>query len=236
MIVSFRGFGALPEDVRGYILENIPQNSGETENLLNRPDGLTFQVQDFHARWDQALSISQELDKVRAIPEFAAVSAQEVGLANSLKQQLLRARNYYPWGQLGMRSASQTSGLYAAFKEIDRLLTDYLEKIQTGMNNARAVVQNRMDKEADAVQQKLLQAKKESEQRTTEAEALRAAAAAVATTNQATELKARLEYEKYVAQEKRAKAPKILGLPLTVAVPGGLAIGVAVLLMLRGRR
>lgn len=243
-------FSGLPEDIRSFILERRPDHPSETENLLNNPDGLR-KVPDLYGRWNQAVALSNSIDQIRGDPLASSLNASEQGVANSLLSALERTRNYYPWGAIFGRSEPNQQGLDAALNAVNNGLTDYLSRIRGMYDQTQAAIVAReaarqqaaiAAEEAERQRQIQAQAAAQAEQvrqaqAAAEAEAARSRAAAEAakaavieSQSVALAVKAEIQAKKDIAA---AQAPKILGMPISVVLPVGLAAMGALFVMSR---
>lgn len=233
----FGQFGGLPNSPREYITEtNGGVHPSETNNLVNNPDGL-LKISNWSQRWDDAVTLSNEVDQIRGDPASGALVVKEQGLANSILASLMNARGYYPWGAIFSRSGSNQMGLDAALASLDNYLNRYMNEVGPLFQQAQKDITDRIQIAAQTAidQQKnqdalaILQTRSAVKD-TTVVEAQRADASVVAYNAAAAEAQAKANAQKIYDD---ANAPKLFGLPLSVVVPVGIAgaVGLTMLLM-----
>lgn len=238
---SYAEFGALPENVAGYLNDAVPGNPGETKALMDNDDGLK-KVWNFNGRWAQAVSLSKETDAVRSDPAASALNSIEASLASRLLSGLTAARNNYPWGNTWGRTKSRQKALTEALAEIGNALDAYNEQVAGHLNQVKAQIVDRAAAEAvtrrkaeEAKAQQAEAQRKQAEAEAAEAEKRRSEAAAKAATAAKQEVKAGIELKKLVEFEK---APKLFGVPLSIL--GGVAVllggAVTTVVLLKRRR
>lgn len=227
-------FADLPQDYRSFILSQRPEHPSETESLVQNPDGLP-KIANFAERWNQVVSISREVDQIRSDPAAAALNSREQGLANNLLNGLLAARSYYPYDGFFIRTPATHASLNAALASIDRGLSQYASEVSGLLASAKQAIKDREASQARAAQAAIDAQAAESER--IAKESLDRANTAARHAQEELLLKAQAQSETYEAQTtgltqqiayeklvKKANAPKFLGLPLGIAIPGALAV------------
>lgn len=230
-------FGGLPGSIRSWLLDNVPNHPSETDSLINDNDSGIRKVPDFMNRWNNAVTLSTEVDQIRGDPASAALNQKENGLEQALLNDLLNARSYHPFDQLFGRSDKNNQGLAAAYASLDNHLTQYMNEVGALYKQAQSDITARVQAAARlAIDQQNQQdalailSAKQSNRDTTVAEAQRADANVVALNAQAAEVQTQVNTSKLIAA---AQAPTLFGLPLSVVVPVGIAgaVGLTMLLM-----
>src|SRR5258706_3741836 len=222
-------FEGIPSDYRQAILDVRPENPVETDRLISLGDGLQL-VPEFANKWTTSSSLSSAVDDLRSDPAAATLAKVEQGLSSQLMDALLRARNFYPWGNAFGRTPANQAGLNAALGQLISLTSQYLDQIPSMIKRTQTAIADRETAKNEAIQHEAeLQAKTASAS-TAEQESRRATAQSSAFTAQTTELKSKLEYEKL---ERKSQQTLIFGMPLSIVAPVGLAAAVGLFLVTR---
>lgn len=233
-----------PQDFPGYA--GLPTSENLLPNRWSREattDGLG-KISGFQGLYAEAQALSAAVDALPDFPDFAAVKDFERGLNVALIQQLKAVAYNYEWdctpcGFFTGRSTARQQALDAAISATGATLEKYkqlpakIAAATVAFDKRNADFQRAQAAARQAEENELLLRARESAAKTAQAAAVEAEATSQVVASQTAALTQQVEYERL---QRKANQTYVLGMPLSVVVPGALVLAVGALVLVRRKK